>query len=113
MAFTLSNFAVKRPYLFHLTARANLDVMRQRSAILPASSLFGEAGQSTWLREKRRHHVDIAIGELKIKVRDQAPLHAGNMKLSGGWNFADFIAHLNARVFFWPGKPDAAGIARG
>jgi hypothetical protein len=38
-----------------------------------------------------------------VLLRDQAPLHAGNMQLDSGWSFARFVRHLNDRVFFWPG----------
>jgi hypothetical protein len=54
--------------------------------------------------------VDVA-GE-RIELRDQAPLHAGNMALDDGWTFDDFVAHLNERGFFWPGG-DAGPISYG
>ena|SRR5712691_7943752 len=42
-----------------------------------------------------------------IVVRDQAPLHEGNLSLPRGYTFEDFIESLNGRIFFWPGS--AAG----
>jgi len=37
-----------------------------------------------------------------VYLRDQAPLHPGNVRLTGGWTFADLVEELNNHVFFWP-----------
>lgn len=113
MSFTLDGFASKRPYLFHLTARENLGFLSNRLKLTPARLLFEEAGLTSRLREKRRHHVEIELEGYSLQIRDQAPLHEGNMKLHGGWKFADFIEHLNGRVFFWPGRKDGLPISYG
>src|SRR5262249_9745681 len=36
-------------------------------------------------------------------LRDQGPLHQGNMRLPKGYTLEDFIESLNRRIFFWPG----------
>lgn len=113
MPFTLEKFASLRPYLFHLTDRENLSLLRGSCALLPASDLFELAKESNWTRQKRRQHVEVVVNGHRVRVRDQAPLHEGNMALSSGWTFADFIANLNQRVFFWPGKRDGSPIAYG
>ena len=41
-----------------------------------------------------------------VVLRDQAPLHEGNMDLQEGWTLEDFVEQLNQRVFFWPGTED-------
>ena len=47
-----------------------------------------------------------------ILVRDQAPLHSGNLELPNGFSFADFIESINRNVFFWPGT-EAGPISYG
>lgn len=37
-------------------------------------------------------------------LRDQMPLHPGNMAIDDGLGFADVVEMLNERVFFWPGS---------
>lgn len=113
MSFTLEDFARKRPYLFHLTSKDNLSCLRIHRSISPASDLFERAGEPDWTRQKRRTHVKIVVDGQSLSVRDQAPLHAGNMALTEGWSFPDFIAHLNRRVFFWPGSKNGLPIAYG
>jgi hypothetical protein len=113
MPFTLQDFAAKRPCVFHLTARSNLDLLRKQHILSSASLLFEEADCPNWLSEKRRKHVEVAVAGRKVIVRDQAPLHLGNMKLDDGWSFGDFIAHVNQRVFFWPGGKDGLLIDYG
>lgn len=39
-------------------------------------------------------------------LRDQKLLRSGNIELTGGFTFEDFVEALNARVFFWSGKDD-------
>jgi hypothetical protein len=113
MPFTLQEFAKKRPYLFHLTDRSHREPLRQQLRLYPASDLFEKAGQTEWTRQRRRDHVEIVVDRRKLKIRDQAPLHEGNMELGGGWTFARFLAHLNRRVFFWPGRKDGLPIPHG
>jgi uncharacterized protein DUF7002 len=107
MAFTLSNFAALRPYLFHLTASSHVQHLAQSRTILPTSDLLQQANQPQWLRQKRREHLNLVCQGVSIVIRDQKPLHAGNTALEGRWRFEDLIECLNGRVFFWPGT--AAG----
>jgi len=44
---------------------------------------------------------------MPVSLRDQRPLHRGNLVLGEGWTFEDVVEALNRRVFFWPGT--AAG----
>ena len=49
----------------------------------------------------------IGVGASEVRVRDQAPLHAGNVEFEAGWDFARLVAALNDRVYFWPGTADS------
>jgi hypothetical protein len=99
----LHNYAVARPYLFHLTHRANVDFLRETASLLPAAILMERGGRNSLLRTRRSKHVAIFIGGRVVWLRDQAPLHKGNAKLSKGYSFEDLIENLNRRIFFWPG----------
>ena len=77
--------------------------MRNERSIEPASTLLRAAGKDELIRTRRRNHEPVRVGKDVIYVRDQAPLHEGNMRLPGGYSFAAFIENLNSRVFFWPG----------
>lgn len=72
----------------------------------PAAILMGDSGRKDLLRVRRRNHEVIKIGEDIVRVRDQAPLHEGNVTLPFRYTFGDFIESLNSRVFFWPGNCD-------
>ncbi len=105
MAFTLTEFGTLRPFLFHLTAAANLPRIQRTGRLESAAQLAQQAGRGELLDARRRAHVPLTLGDETVWLRDQAPLHQGNMALDDGWTFAQFVAHLNARVFFWPGGP--------
>lgn len=113
MPFTPDEFALRRPYLFHLTDRGNLRFLKHMPRLLPAGTLLEKAGRADWIRRKRDHHVDVVVDGISMRIRDQAPLHKGNMQLGDGWSFEDFVARLNGRVFFWPGTAVGAVIANG
>jgi hypothetical protein len=102
--FDHAAYAVLRPFLYHLTARANLPRIRSTRAIESAASLAEQANQAALLRARRAEHLPITVGGEQVLLRDQAPLRAKNMQLEPGWTFERFIAHLNQRVFFWPGR---------
>jgi len=96
-----------RPYLYHLTDRSNIDRMARTRRIAPANTLFERAGRLDLVRRRRNEHERISIGRDMIVIRDQAPLHRGNLSLPSGYTFEEFTQSLNSRVFFWPGT--AAG----
>lgn len=103
MPLDISRFVKTRPYLYHLTARSNLKLIAASGRLRTAADLLAEAGERPLLRQRRREsRVVVCEGE-RVHVRDQAPLHAGNLKLSDRWTFDDFVEHLNEHVFFWPG----------
>jgi len=92
-----------RPRLYHLTAVSNVEAIVSGGLLHPAAFLLREAGETRAMREKRPDHTMIEVAGRRVHLRDQAPLHAGNMTLSDAWTLADFVAHLNEHVFLWPG----------
>ncbi len=106
MAFTLEHFATARPFLYHLTSRQNICHIQSDMMLKPSSALYSEAGQSVTARTIRRGHRLIRIGERSIELRDQDPLHAGNIAFSDGWDIGTLVRHLDDHVFFWPGLED-------
>jgi hypothetical protein len=55
----------------------------------------------------------MAFGNTLILLRDQAPLHRGNLILPSGFSFEDLVEHLNRRIFFWSGTargPNSYGV---
>ena len=107
MPFEIGAYAKLRPYLYHLTAAANLPEIQRSRTLAPASVLMTRAGRTELTELRRPAHVHLTWDSAVTMLRDQEPLHARNMRLEEGWTFTDFVAHLNARVFFWPG--DARG----
>ena len=97
------HFVRTRPRLFHLTAASNVEGILQEGMLHPAQRLFADAGMAGEASVRRRDHVTVDVNGRSVLIRDQAPLHAGNMALSGGMSFEDFVAFLNGHVFFWPG----------
>jgi hypothetical protein len=112
MAFTLDGFVRSRPFLYHLTHAENLARIRRTRVLESAERLLQAAGRDDLITTRRRRHERVEVRGDVVHVRDQAPLHAGNMSLEPGWTFADFVRQLNARVFFWPGS-DLGPIAYG
>jgi uncharacterized protein DUF7002 len=104
MAFDIAEFVRLRPFLYHLTAARNLTHIRASRVISPAAELMKSAGRLDLMRQKRIGHVPIDVNGRPIVLRDQVPLHRGNMKLPEGFTFEDFVESLNSRIFFWPGR---------
>lgn len=103
----LLNYAAKRPYLYHLTHRENVDYLRETAMLFPAAVLMEHSGRIELLRARRPGPVQVHIGDAVVWLRDQSPLYEGHARFSNGFTFADLIESLNRRIFFWPGT--AAG----
>src|SRR5258708_4339893 len=102
MAFSLPEVIDRWSHVYHLTARDNVRKIKAEGSLLSASTLMKKAGHDC-CDEKRREHLPVTIGGEKCLIRDQKPLHRGNVTLEGGWTFEDLLQALNERVFFWPG----------
>lgn len=103
MSFELNDYIRVRPYLYHLTSRQNAARIRRIRRLESASALMHSAGNASAVSHRRRHHLVVHVEGEAVHIRDQAPLHAGNVRFDGGWSIADLIRALNERVFFWPG----------
>jgi uncharacterized protein DUF7002 len=101
MALDPAAFTRTRPY--YLTSKANLRLILECRRIDCAATLILKDGRKELLRRRRSKHEAVHVDGRAISLRDQAPLHEGNLALSGGWSFPDLVEALNKRVFFWPG----------
>ena len=91
----IQDFTTVRPYLYHLTDRSNLDHIRATGRLLPAAALMKQSGKMDLLRVRRSAGIELRVGACEILIRDQAPLHPGNLRLPGGYAFEEFIESLN------------------
>lgn len=107
MPLNLESFINLRPRLFHLTHRHNADRITKCLGLHAANHLFRRADQTSSSRIRRREGMWIECDGERVHVRDQSPLHRGNVLLDTNWSFEDLVEHLNDHVFFWPG--DARG----
>lgn len=112
MAFSLERFASLRPYLYHLTASQNVPLIRESKILRCAKDILIESSYHEFVRTKRNEAVLANSHEQVIHVRDQSPLHSGNISFEDGWTFSDLVEDLNSRVYFWPGK-DSGPIEHG
>jgi len=72
--------------------------------VLESTAAFLErAGRLDLLRARRRSGERVTVDGIQVHLRDQAPLHAGNVDLPANWSFEDLVELLNRQVFFWPG----------
>lgn len=113
MPFSIEAYTDARPRLFHLTARQNVRSILASGELRSAGAIFAQAGHGAEQRKRRPDSTIIALDGVRTHIRDQRPLHAGNVRLPAGWEFDDLVALLNAHVFFWPGSqsgPIAYGI---
>jgi len=109
----LNRYASARPYLYHLTHNANVAHLREMRRLIPTATLVRLAGRLDLLRTPRRSSIAVVVEGRTIVLRDQKPLHKGNIRLPNGFRFEDFVESLNRRIFFWPGsdkKPISYGI---
>ena len=104
MPFTLDQYSGVRPFLYHLTARENLERIRSLKRLDSAAILLLAADEENHIRTRRRDPMPLLVERDQILVRDQAPLHPGNIEFQGGWDLEDLVAELNRRVFFWSGR---------
>lgn len=107
MPLDLMRFAALRPKLYHLTASENAERIQREQQILSAARLSAAAKHPIDLREKRSKGIWVDVAGKRVHIRDQAPLHEGNVALEKPCSFEDFVEHLNRHVYFWPGNDEA------
>lgn len=113
MPFDLSQLLHTRPYLYHLTAAANLPSIAKEQELRCAKALLKNAGLSHEVPKKRKEHLLLPASAGHTVIRDQKPLMEGAIAFEDGWNLARFVEHINGHVFFWPGTasgPIPAGL---
>lgn len=103
MPLDLDRFIQTRPCRYHLTATRNAERILSSHTLRPAADAFIEGGQPEMIRSRRRGSCTVPLLGDTVHIRDQAPLHPGNVALAPGWSFEDLVEHLNRHVFFWPG----------
>lgn len=104
MTFDVSRFIGLRPFVYHLTDRANVPALVRSRSIRPAAELIRCSGATHWLSSRRASMVSIEIDGETVVLKDQRPLRFANAALADGWTPEDFVRHLNEHVFFWPGS---------
>ncbi len=98
----IANYISLRSFVYHLTATQNVGMIRQQRKLVSANKLADADGELQRLQTRRIESVQLS----RALVRDQQPLHKGNISLSPGFTFEDLLVLLNSQVFFWPGTPD-------
>jgi hypothetical protein len=78
-------------------------MIRRDRELHPAATLMELSGQVEFKRRKRAESQFVMVDAFQVMIRDQAPLHAGNIDLTPGYQFESFLESLNRKVFFWPG----------
>ena len=104
MPFSLSDYALLRPYLYHLTARDNLASIRKDLKLKSADTLLRAANLKAKVRVRRKVAETITVDGRQIMLRDQRPLSENSIAFVGGFTFPEFVEFLNQRVFFWAGN---------
>jgi hypothetical protein len=100
----LDSLLALRPFLFHLTSRRNVGRIRRSRKLVSATSLLREFGRDAGTTVRRRGPLLLGTGDSAVELRDQDPLHMGNISFSPEFSFSDLLRLLNARIFFWPGR---------
>jgi hypothetical protein len=103
MGFPIANYTRLRPYAFHLTARANLPVLKHSRQLDTAAAILAQASRPDLLKERRTEATTVPVNGRDVLLRDQSPLHSGNICFDDGWTLETLVEELNHRVFFWPG----------
>ena len=105
MALDLTRFAALRPWAYHLTAPANIARIRRSGRLTCAAELLAAGGRADLVGVRRETAVPVEVAGEWVVVEHQRPLHAGAIRYdAAGWDFGRYVAHLNRRVFFWPGR---------
>ena len=104
MSFTLDDYSIKRPFLYHLACQDNIERIRLTRRIVSSASLLIAAGREMDLRAHRSTTLTLTVDGQQVLLRDQAPLEARHIEFADGWTLGDLVEYLNRHVFFWPGK---------
>ena len=103
MGFSIAEYADLRPFLYHVTDRANVARLQRQRRLDPAIAVLRAARREDLIRERRSAAVPLLVDGETIVLKDQHPLIAANVALDPRWQFGDFVQYLNELVYFWPG----------
>ncbi len=103
----IKKFIEKKPFLYHLTSSINVDRILDHGVLFSANQLLAMSDHKAHIliqKQKRKGHLEIQIDGKKYSLRDQRPISelALGKCLTDGWEVADYLYHLNDRVFMWP-----------
>ncbi|WP_156123703.1 hypothetical protein [Flavihumibacter sp. ZG627] len=103
----IQKFIEGRPYLYHLTSKENAKKIVAQKKLYSTNRLIDLSDNPDYLklkRERRIGHKEILIKTESYFLRDQRPISelALSKCLTHKWGVADFLEHLNERVFMWP-----------
>ena len=108
---TKEEFIRKRPYLYHLTSRDNIERIKESFLLKSSSTLISSSGLSDEdkeeLKQSRRPEGRIiSCNGNEVHIRDQKPLIEKSLRkcLTEGMTQEEYIKLLNSKVFFWPTK---------
>lgn len=104
MPLNIARLLELRPYLYHLTASQNLDLIRRSCRLACTAELLTRAGRADEIATHRPRQRVVTVDGLAVVVRDQKPLNARRIAFEDGWDLARLVRVLNQRVFFWPGS---------
>jgi hypothetical protein len=100
------SFIEKTPYLYHLTDKRNLPLIKEQRTLYSTAEIIALSGLENgdeFLRIRRPEHSIVNVNGKSVYIRDQRPLNkALENCLTHSWKPAQFIYHLNSRVFMWP-----------
>lgn len=104
MGFDAATLTRLRPFAYHMTSPANLPRLARTGVARCAAELLAEAGRAELGDVRRRADLPLELPGGAVVISHQNPLKPGAIRYdSPGWDFARYVAHLNSRVFFWPG----------
>jgi hypothetical protein len=90
-------------HCYHVTAAINLQSFRRFGILLPAATLFRLTDRGDLLKRRRTDDVRLQLQGQKVLVRNQTPLDPNSINVGPTETLEDYVACLNAHVFFWPG----------
>lgn len=108
---TPAELAAEAPRLFHVTTPGAGESIRAHglhcTASLVQSSTLAARQRQALLSERRASEVPLTLQDGRTaRLNDHLPLGMKALQacLDDGWSPADWIAHLNQHVFFWPSE---------
>jgi hypothetical protein len=103
----IEKFIIQAPYLYHLTSEQNAKRIIKEGKLYSANALIdktkAKSDQKVKYNKRFSHHT-LLIDGTEVLLRDQRPISEKALSkcLTDSWSVADFIYHLNDRVFMWP-----------